>query len=84
MSCSNLTSNQLYDMVSNSGICAQKKKNNQGIEETQQSIGGGSGGAGGGGGASAPQFGRMINNFLLFYHGQVNSLKLNLESSSKR
>ena len=68
-------------MVSNSGICAQKKKGNQGIEETQQSIGGGSGGAGG---ASAPQFGRMINNFLLFYHGQVNSLKLNLESSSKR
>ena len=82
MSCRNLTSNQLYDMVSNSGICAQKTRATmQGIEETQQSIGGGSGGAGG---ASAPQFGRMINNFLLFYHGQVNSLKLNLESSSKR
>ena len=81
MTSSNLTSNQLYDMVSNSGICAQKKKGNQGIEETQQSIGGGSGGVRG---ASAPQFGRMINNFLLFYHGQVNSLKLNLESSSKR
>ena len=62
MSCSNLTSNQLYDMVSNSGICAQKNKGNQGIEETQQSIGGGSGGAWGGG---------MINNFLLFYHGQL-------------
>ena len=51
MTSSNLTSNQLYDMVSNSGICAEKKKGNQGIEETQQSIGGGSGGAGGGGGA---------------------------------
>ena len=38
-------------MVSNSGICGQKKKGDQGIEETQQSIGGGSGGAGG---ASAP------------------------------
>ena len=46
MTSSNLTSNQLYDTVSNSGIRAQKKKGNQGIEETQQSIGGGSGGAG--------------------------------------
>ena len=54
MTSSNLTSNQLYDMVSNSGIRAQKKKGNQGIEETQQSIGGGSGGAGGGGGFSPP------------------------------
>ena len=71
MTSSNLTSNQLYDMVSNSGICAEKKKGNQGIEETQQSIGGGSGGAGGGGGSAAPQFGRMINNFLLSYHGQL-------------
>ena len=53
MTSSNLTSNQLYDMVSNSGICAEKKKGNQGIEETQQSIGGGSGGAGGGGGGGA-------------------------------
>ena len=71
MSCSNLTSNQLYDMVSNSGICAQKKKGNQGIEETQQSIGGGSRGAGGTSAPPSPQFGRMISNFLLFYHGQL-------------
>ena len=71
MSCSNLTSNQLYDMVSNSGICAQKKKGNQGMEETQQSIGGGSRGAGGTSAPPPPQFGRMISNFLLFYHGQL-------------
>ena len=58
-------------MVSNSGICGQKKKGNQGIEETQQSIGGGSGGAGGASAPPPPQFGRMINNFLLFYHGQL-------------
>ena len=55
-------------MAADKEICAEKKKGDQGIEETQQSIGGGSGGAGG---ASAPQFGRMINNFLLFYHGQL-------------
>ena len=71
MSCSNLTLNQLYDMVSNSGICAQKKKGNQGTEETQQSIGGGSRGAGGTSAPPPPQLGRMMSNFPLFYHGQL-------------
>ena len=71
MTSSNLTSNQLYNMASNSGIFAQKKKNNQEIEETRQSIGGGSRGAGGTSAPPSPQFGRMISNFLLFYHGQL-------------